>query len=138
MKSITITGMTSIEAINYALQTIKDGAAVSIMIVAKNSNDSPINLYDGDVASEGIEFRTHLNPDNDLTFGKAISSEITMHIIKSNKTNNIDWTKDITVRLGIKINNSTIYTTLGKFYGDEPIKIKSKLFYGIVKKCRVY
>ncbi len=91
---------------------------ISIRLHFKDSSDNIVILNEDDIlADDGVTITTHINPDTDLTFGKVISSELMATLIKSAKTDTIDWSKWVSVLFG----NSTVgYHKVGLFKCDPP------------------
>lgn len=99
----------------------------------KNGGTTYIKILIGDVILEnddidmngGVTITTHLNPEQDLTYGTAASTELVMHLIKSEKTESIDWTNTVYVSMGIYLYDRIVYTTIGYFSGETPKTISS-------------
>lgn len=102
---------------------ILNGNATHVLI--RCHNDSPhVDLHDEDVdMNGGITVTTILNPDEDMTFGRAISTEVVMYLIKNAKTDSIDWTQNIQLNIGVERNGVTQYVTVSSFIGSEPKRI---------------
>ena len=99
---------------------VKNDAPSHIRITFTGQN---IVLEDEDIEMSGMSLSTILNSDTDLTFGKAIMSSLTVNIINSSKLTNINWNGEFKLEIGVEVNGSTEYITLGYFTGSRPEKV---------------
>lgn len=75
-------------------------------------------------ANGGIKITDLLNPDEDLTFGKAIARELVVYLLNGDIFNGFDWTEEFHVDFGVDINGSTKWVTVGYFKGKRPARVK--------------
>lgn len=119
MKQPVIAGYTADEALQIYCDELKNGNAPHIKMIAKDSNSNDVTLDNDDFAYENaLTMTTIMNPDKSLIFGKAISTEIILRILKSNKLNNVDWEQPIILSLGVAKSGSVYWVDVGKFYGN--------------------
>ena len=67
-----------------------------------------------------------MNPEVDIHYGEAVSSEIQLNLLRTDDVSRIDWKDEITVSLGYEKNNNIIWDVIGTYYGDEPSQLYSK------------
>ena len=85
-----------------------------------------ITLTDDDISSEGgITLTQMLNPDDDLTIGRAVSTEIVLHFLKSNVFTGFNWSEEFHVDFGVDINGTTQWVTVGYYQGKKPERVTS-------------
>lgn len=83
-----------------------------------------ITLTGDDIsASGGIQLTSILNPDTDLQMGKAVSTEVVIHLLNSNVFSGFDWTEEFHLDFGVDINGTTNWVTVGYFTGEKPEKV---------------
>ena len=81
-------------------------------------------LTDQDITVDGgVQYETMLNPDTDLTFGRAICSNLQVQLVNSDKVTNILWSEEFTFEMGVEISGTTHWVTLGYFKGTRPEKL---------------
>ena len=81
-------------------------------------------LTDQDITVDGgVQYETMLNPDTDLTFGRAICSNLQVQLVNSDKVTNILWSEEFTFEMGVEISGATYWVTLGYFKGTRPEKL---------------
>ena len=83
-----------------------------------------ITLTDDDISADGgIVINSLLNPDTDLTMGKAVASELIVRLINGSIFNGFDWTEEFHIDFGVEIGNSTEWVTVGYFKGKKPKRV---------------
>ena len=99
---------------------IKSGAPVHAQLVF-GSGANTIRLDDEDFdLSAGITVTEVLNGDTNITPGRAVMKQLTARIIRSSKTDSINWTDVFNLRFGIDYNGAIKWTTIDKFIGIQP------------------
>ena len=83
-----------------------------------------ITLTESNIESSGITITTIMNPDDDIVFGRAISTEVRINFINSSVFVGFDWTEEFKLEFGIEVNNSTDWVTVGYFTGTRPERVK--------------
>lgn len=102
---------------------IKAGNATHVRITFINQG---IVLGDEDISiTGGLTLTDMFNSDTDLIFGKAVSKELKVYIINSNKLNGLIWTGEFTLEMGVEIGGVTKWVTIGYFTGEKPNNITS-------------
>ena len=82
-----------------------------------------VTLIDSDIALDGgMNISTQLNPDTDLTLGKAISSEFDVTLVNRGSVRELFWTEEFTVSMGVDVSGTTYWVQLGLFTGERPEK----------------
>ena len=120
-KTFPITAETIKQDTEEYIAAIKNGNQTHIRIIAKDSNNNNINIYDEDIdMNGGITFTKCVNPQEDLTYGTVASSELIVHFLKNDKTNQIDWTKQLQFYMGVDINGTTQWLSVSYYVGSEP------------------
>lgn len=111
---LTPTGVTSAAY----WDAIKDGNPTHARITFIGQN---IVLEDEDIyLSSGIRVNDILNGETDLVFGRAVSKQVTMTILNTDKLSGLMWTGEFTLEFGVEINGSTEWVTVGIFSGEKP------------------
>ena len=75
-------------------------------------------ITDADFHENGLIFRDILNSDTDLTIGKSVKKEIAFKLIGVSPS--INFNAEFTAEIGVEINGSTVWVTLGKFTAVYP------------------
>ena len=106
-----------------ALAEFKEGGNVEIEIKVhkKSAPSTTMTLGEEDIdLNGGVKLSTILNPDDDIQYGRCVSTEVIIYFIKNSKTIDIDWSQEILVSMW---SQTTIFLfNLGRFYGDAPQK----------------
>ena len=111
---ITPVGVTSAD---YT-QAIRNGNPTHVRIVFPVQNRT---FTDQHILSDsGITLTTIMNPDVDLTMGKAIATEIVINFINSADLAGLDWTEEFRFDMGVDISETTYWVTVGYFKGSRP------------------
>ena len=115
----TGTGMTQAE---YS-EAVLDGGAQHIRITFDNG----VVLTDQDVEAGGMTLTDILNGETDLTFGRAVSKELNVSLLNSDRLNNVTWTREFTLEMGVDVVEGGVTVTkwvqVGIFRGSRPDKI---------------
>lgn len=86
-----------------------------------------ITLTDDNISmSGGLNITDVLNADTDITFGKAVSRELSVNLINSSVFDTFDWSEEFRLDMGVDINGTTNWVTVGYFTGTKP-----QMYYGI-------
>ena len=81
-----------------------------------------IVFEDDEFSSEGFNLTSYMNPDVDLTFGVAFMSEVRLNFMRSTKTDQLNWTREFKVELGVENDDEVInWIDVGIFAGNRPI-----------------
>lgn len=75
---------------------------------------------DKDLTDE-CQITTYMNPDIDMTFGVAFSSEVNLAFIRSQKTNQLNFSREFKVEFGVEMEDETNWTQVGIFSGKRPM-----------------
>lgn len=103
-------------------EAIKAGKPTHVQMIFTEG----ITLDDSDIdLAEGITINDVLNGDTDLTFGKAVCTQLTAQIIISNKTRYMKWTDEFELRFGVEISGETVWVTFGHFIGERPKNVST-------------
>lgn len=80
-----------------------------------------IVLTDADIEiSDGVSITDILNGETDLVFGKAVCKQVRMTILNSDHLDGLIWTGEFQLEMGVEINSSTEWVTIGYFTGEKP------------------
>ena len=108
---------TGASSANYR-NAVKNGSPVHCRLVFPTQN---ITLTDDDIeANGGLRITTMMNPDTDLIFGKAVMSELVVHLINSSVFDGFDWTEEFHVDFSAVISGTEYWATVGYFKGKKP------------------
>lgn len=113
---LTPTGVTAAQY-NAA---VKNNAQSHIRLTFADQN---VVFNDEDIESNGIDISTLLNGDSDLVFGRAVMSEFNITLFVSEKTERLLWDKECLLEIGLEVNGSTVWTTIGYYTGKRPDKM---------------
>lgn len=81
-----------------------------------------IVFEDDEFSADGFNLTSYMNPDVDLTFGVAFMSEVRLNFMRSTKTDQLNWTREFKVELGVEDDNEAInWIDVGIFAGNRPI-----------------
>lgn len=77
--------------------------------------------------NSGVNVTDVLNGETDLVFGRAVSKQVTMGIINSDRLNGLKWTGEFTLEFGVDIGSpaTTYWVQIGIFSGEKPENITS-------------
>lgn len=76
---------------------------------------------DEDLEAGGIQISTYMNPDENMAFGIAYCTEAVVKILKSEKTDMVNFVHEFTIEFGVEINGNIEWVTIGHFTGNKPI-----------------
>lgn len=110
---LTPVGITTAEYI----EALKAGNQTHARITFEDQN---IVFTDEDITTDGIMLSSYLNGEEDLTFGRAVMSEINISLFRSSKTENLQWMDEFTLEFGVDIDATTYWVTVGYFIGERP------------------
>ena len=79
-----------------------------------------IVFLDEDIEQNGITVSTYMNPDDSMRFGTAVSTEAVIHLLRSQKTDEVNFTHEFTLEFGVDIEGETEWITVGHFTGLKP------------------
>jgi hypothetical protein len=63
---------------------------------------------------------SYMNPDIDLTFGTAYAAEVSLSFLRSQKTDQLNWTREFKVEFGVEQGAGTEWVQIGIFSGKRP------------------
>ena len=118
---ITPTGVTAAEY----WAAIKAGRPTHVRLTFIGQD---IVLDDRDISyNSGVNVTDVLNGETDLVFGRAVSKQVTMGIINSNRVTGLKWTGEFTLEFGVDIGSpaTTYWVQIGIFSGEKPENITS-------------
>lgn len=70
--------------------------------------------------SGGIHVSSYMNPDEEMKFGTAFCKEASVHFIRSEKTDNLNWLGEYKLEFGVDNGDSIKWITIGYFTGERP------------------
>ena len=79
-------------------------------------------FQDEELESGGIQLSTYMNPDENMEFGIAYCTEAIIHILKSQKTSEINFAHEFTIEFGVEINDNIEWVKIGHFTGNKPVQ----------------
>ncbi len=80
------------------------------------------------ITSGGLTYAEVLNSAMDVTFGRAIMSELSATLINADgRFTNFDFSREFIAKIGVKVGNAFEYVNLGVFKGERPDKVRGKL-----------
>lgn len=68
----------------------------------------------------GITVSSYMNPDTNLVFGTASCREVVIHFIRSEKTDDLNWTNEFKLEFGVDVGDDIEWITVGYFTGVRP------------------
>ena len=96
------------------------GNQTHIQIVFPNQE---VTLVDEDIHESAFQMINVLNGETDLIMGRAVQSEVIIPIINNDTVRGLVWTEEFEVKLGVEINGTTSWITVGYFHGKRPEKV---------------
>ena len=69
----------------------------------------------------GIRVSSYMNPDNEMKFGTAFCRECVVNFIRSDKTDNLNWSHEFKLEFGVENGNDIEWVTMGYFTGTRPM-----------------
>lgn len=80
------------------------------------------------ITSGGLVYTEVLNSATDITFGRAVMSELSVTLINADgRFAEFDFSREFTAKIGVKNGSSFEYIRLGVFNGEKPDKVRGKL-----------
>jgi len=111
---------------NEFLQAVKNKAAQDIRL--EFADGSVIGKADIAATAGGLTYTEILNGDTDMTFGKAVMSELSVVLVNTDgRFTAFDFTQEFTAKVGVKLNGEYVYINLGVFRSERPEKVRGKL-----------
>lgn len=108
------------------LQAIKNKAPQDVRL--EFTNGDVIGTSDVSITSGSLTFTEILNGETDVTFGRAVMSELSAVLINADgRFTDFDFSREFTAKIGVKVGNSFEYISLGVFKGERPEKVRGKL-----------
>lgn len=108
------------------LQAIKNKALQDVRL--EFSNGDVIGTSDIAITSGGLNYTEILNGETDVTFGRAVMSELSAVLINADgRFTAFDFFREFTAKIGVKVGDSFEYVALGVFKGVRPEKVRGKL-----------
>ena len=84
-----------------------------------------ITLTDDNIsANGGISLTQILNPDTDLTMGKAVATQVVAQLFNGNVFSGFDWSEEFHLDFGVDIGGDTKWVTVGYYTGKRPDRLK--------------
>ena len=80
-----------------------------------------IVFQDEELYQGGITVSTYMNPNNNMTFGVAYSTEVIVRFLRSEKTENLNFAREFTLEFGVDINGETKWVKIGHFTGKKSV-----------------
>lgn len=103
------------------IEALKSGNATHARITFVDQN---VVFTDSDITSEGIAVQTFLNGETDLTIGRAVMTEVTVSLFRTDKTIDLNWQDEFTLEFGVDVEENgvtvTEWVTVGYFAGTRP------------------
>lgn len=81
-----------------------------------------IVFQDDELENGGIVLSTYMNPDENMRFGIAYCTEAIIHLMRSDKTDNVNFSHEFTIEFGTEINGEIEWVTVGHFVGEKPVE----------------
>lgn len=78
-------------------------------------------FQDEDLEQGGIRISTYMNPEESMEFGVAYCTEAVVKILRSDKTEMVNFAHEFTIEFGVEINGNVNWVTVGHFSGDKPV-----------------
>lgn len=108
------------------LQAIKNKAPQDVRL--EFANGDVIGASDIAITSGGLTYTEILNGETDVTFGRAVMSELSAVLINADgRFTDFDFSREFTAKIGVKVGDSFEYVSLGVFKGERPDKVRGKL-----------
>ena len=70
--------------------------------------------------SGGIRVSSYMNPDTEMKFGTAFCKECVVNFLRSEKTDNLNWTSEFKLEFGVENGDDIEWVTIGFFTGTRP------------------
>ena len=109
---------------NEYITALMNGSKTSVKLTAigqtYGEHDDPIIFTEDDIESSGISLTSVINPDVDLTMGRAVMDELSLSVFRSEKTEKIIWSGEFKFEMGVKIGNDIDWVTVGYYIGKRP------------------
>ena len=122
---ITPTGTTVADYTDALMSGAEQYARLRFIARDVNGTETVVNITKDDIQSSGINLHDILNGDTNLAFGKAVMKELTISILgSSGNVGSIKWTDEFALEMGVDIDGTTEYVTVGYFTGSRPEKIQ--------------
>lgn len=103
------------------IEALKSGNATHARITFVDQN---VVFTDSDITSDGITVQTFLNGETDLTIGRAVMTEVTVSLFRTDKTIDLNWQDEFTLEFGVDVEENgvtvTKWVTVGYFAGTRP------------------
>lgn len=81
-----------------------------------------IVFTDDEFASDNVTVTGYMNPDTNLQFGTAYSQEVSLHFMRSIKTDQLNWTREFILEFGVENEDEeTEWLKIGRFAGNRPL-----------------
>ena len=78
-----------------------------------------VSFTDSEISQDGLQLSTYMNPDESMRFGVAYSDEIIVHLLRSEKTDSLNFANEFTLEMGVDINGTTNWVMIGHFIGKK-------------------
>lgn len=113
---ITPTGVSIADYCAVLDNDVRSHARITFLMDNVVFEDSDFNF------NGGIQLSTYMNSENDLTFGSACCTEVSICFVRSEKTDELNWNKEFKLEFGTEIGGEIKWVTMGYFTGKRPVK----------------
>lgn len=79
-------------------------------------------FQDEELEQGGIQLATYMNPGENMEFGVAYCTEAIVHLLRSQKTDEINFAHEFTIEFGVEINGNIEWVKVGHFQGNKPVQ----------------
>lgn len=108
------------------LQAIKNKSPQDVRL--EFTGGDVIGTSDIAITSGGLTYTEILNGETDVTFGRAVMSELSAVLINADgRFTNFDFSREFEAKIGVKVGSAFEYVSLGVFKGERPEKVRGKL-----------
>lgn len=115
-----------LEVVAGFLQAITNKAPQDVRL--EFTGGEVIGTSDIAITSGGLTYTEILNGETDVTFGRAVMSELSVTLINAGgRFTQFDFTQEFTAKIGVKVGDAFEYVPLGVFKGLRPDKVRGKL-----------
>lgn len=108
------------------LQAIKNHAPQDVRLEFVGGD--VIGTADIAITAGGMTYTEILNGETDVTFGRAVMSELSVVLINTDgRFTDFDFSREFTAKFGMQVGAAFEYVSLGIFRGERPEKVRGKL-----------
>ncbi|MBP5442289.1 MAG: hypothetical protein J6Y60_03530 [Treponema sp.] len=100
------------------INAIENGNATHVKIEFENGGGT---LTDDDISIEGgVVVSSTINPDEDISFGYAVSTEVKIYCLNNSNVQSVVWEEPFALSFGVELNGSIDWVCIGYFKGKRP------------------